>query len=756
MSEAAVGGISPGLSGDKPRLQDVVVVAAAVSATVLLFSPATVYYRNALEFPLRFRDALPYLLLLTAATTFLMTGLVCRLKAAWRGRALSLLLGVAVGAWVQGNLLTWSYGWLDGREIDWAAFGWRGWVDGAVWLVILSVGAFGWRTVTRHAGAAAIALLAVQLVASALLAYTSDGAPSYTLHHPDYDVAYRFSSTRNVVVLVLDGLQGTEFARVTAADPTLVAGLDGFTYFRDAVADFPLTQGSLPAILTARRYDNSQSYMRFIEEAYDSRSSLPKVLRQHGFVVDVFALSRSVWSDPAILSNLSVEPGGLRAVGGNLAFLVDLGVFRSVPHQLKRVVYGKQSWLLLRLATQLGFTRRTPVTFTGIMSNAAFADDLRGVAADGRLESEPVFKVFHIQGPHAPLSIDESGGPAELTFNVENYRRAVAGSIKIAGLLLDLLRRRGLYDESLILIVSDHGSDLPVVLPPALTAGAGGQGPTVHSRALPILLVKPVGVRGSLRVSDAPVQLSDIPRTVLSQLGIPGDGIPGIDILAPKDKGGRERVHYSVIDTNWFAGRHLSAMTEYTINGFSWYAGSWHATGKVLGNYKEALETYRTVAKVPNLGPLAVASSSRDDPVMIVTNHGEFVAQFPSSLLDPTRGDFLAVTLPFRGLKPGTTYRLAFDLQDRYGGDFPGRLMQMAWFDDRLIHTNDLGAGTFTGARSIEWLFRASSREATLRVEVRAVGDPEKGWRWGEVIGIWLARLRLEPVSPALDGLAAR
>ena len=756
MSEAAVGGLSPSFSGDKPRLQDIVVVAAAAGATVLLFSPASVYYRNALEFPLRFRDALPYLLLLTAATTFLMTGLVCLLKAAWRGRALSLLLGVAVGAWVQGNLLTWSYGWLDGREIDWAAFGWRGWVDGAVWLVILSVVAFGWRTVTGHARAAAIALLAVQLVASALLAYTSDGAPSYTLHHPDHDVAYRFSSTRNVVVLLLDGLQGTEFARVTAADPTLVAGLDGFTYFRDAVADFPLTQGSLPAILTARRYDNSQSYMRFIEEAYDSRSSLPKVLRRHGFVVDVYALAKSVWSDPAILSNLSVEPGGLRAFGGNMAFLVDLGVFRSIPHQLKRVVYGKQSWLLLRLATQLGFTRRTPVTFTGIMLNADFADDLRGVAADGRLESEPVFKVFHVQGPHAPLSIDETGRPAELAFTDANYRRAVVGSMKIAGLLLDLLRRRGLYDASLVLIVSDHGATVPVVLPPALVTGAGVQRPTDHSQALPLVLVKPAGAHGTLRVSDAPVQLSDIPKTVLSRLGLPSDGVPGMDMFALQEGERRERVHYAARDTNWFVGRRLSTMTEYAVNGHAWFANSWTATGKVLGDSREALATYRTIAKVALLRELSTTSSSGDDPVATVSNDGDLLVSFPPSLPDPTRGDFVTVTLPFRGLEPGTTYRLAFDLQDRYNGDRPGRLMQMAWFDDRLIHTNDLGAGTFTGARSIEWLFRASSREAALRVEVRAIGDPEKGWRWGEVIGIWLARLRLEPVSPALDGLAAR
>ena len=747
MSEPTVDDVPPASSGETPRLRDVVVVAAAASATVLLFSPANVYYRNALEFPFRFRDALPYLFLLTAAATLLITGLVGPLKTAWRGRAASLMLGVAVLTWVQGNLLTWSYGWLDGHEIDWSVFAWRGWVDGGVWLAVLVGAALGWRAVTRHARDVAIALLAVQLVAAAILARSSDGAPSYILHDFDYEVAYRFSSKRNAVVLVLDNLQGTEFARVIADDPTLVSGFDGFTYFRDAVADFPMTQGSIPAILTARRYDNSQSYVRFIEEAYDSRSSLPKLLRQHGFVVDVYGLSRALWSDATILSNLPVEPGGLRAVGGNLAFLVDLGVFRCVPHQLKRAVYARQSWLLLRLAVRLGVTRRTPMATTGILSNATFANELSGRAANGRIESAPVFKFFHIQGPHPPLSIDEAGRPADLAFSADNYRRAVAGSVRVAGLLLDLLRRRGLYDESLIVVLSDHGADFPVVLPPALAAGAGGQGPTVHSRALPLVLVKPIGVHGALRVSDAPVQLSDIPKTVLSQLGLPSDGVPGADILALGKGTARERIYLAVVDTNWRASRYFSAMTEYTVSGFSWYERYWRATGRVLGGYREALEAYRAVAGVPQLDAPSASSSTGDDPLTIVTNNSELVVFFPPSLVDPTRGDFVTVTLPFRGLEAGATYRLAFDLDDGYGRDLPGRLMQMAWFDDRLIFANDLGAGAFTGARVVEWRFRASSGRAVLRVEVRAVGDLEKGSGWGQVASFTLGRLRLEPVD---------
>lgn len=180
-----------------------------------------------------------------------------------------------------------------------------------------------------------------------------------------------------------------------------------------------------------------------------------------------------------------------------------------------------------------------------------------------------------------------------------------------------------------------------------------------------------------------------------------------------------------------------------------WRAGWWKGAGRVSGASQAALEGFRAAAKVEYLGELSAASSSGDDPVMTVSAAGQLQAHFPPSLVNPARGDFVTVTLPFRGLEAGTEYRLAFEFVDPYGGDLPGRLMQMAWFDDRLIYTNDLGGGTFAGGRPVEWRFRASSSQAALRVEVRAIGDPEKGWSWGTVGGMALGRLSLEPVGPA-------
>ncbi len=180
-----------------------------------------------------------------------------------------------------------------------------------------------------------------------------------------------------------------------------------------------------------------------------------------------------------------------------------------------------------------------------------------------------------------------------------------------------------------------------------------------------------------------------------------------------------------------------------------WYGRSRKANVNVSVSTQEAFETYRAAAGVPYLGDVSAAASSAEGPVATAGSDGRLQVGFPPSLLDPGRGEFVAVALHFTGLRPQTAYLLAFEVGDRYTSDLPGRLMQMVWLDDRLVYANDLGAGTFTGVRSVEWPFRASSSRAELRVEVRTIGDAEKGWAWGNAARIDIGRLRLEPVDSA-------
>ncbi len=207
----------------------------------------------------------------------------------------------------------------------------------------------------------------------------------------------------------------------------------------------------------------------------------------------------------------------------------------------------------------------------------------------------------------------------------------------------------------------------------------------------------------------------------------------------------------------WIVNRSVSWLSSYESEGIS--GVFWRPERRVFddGTYAvydldpaasqlaAALARYRSGLTLALLRQVSVATNAMDSASATVVDDNALVLSFPSSQVDPRRGDFVATTLAFGGLRTGTEYELRFELADRYAGAFPGRLVQMAWFNGRLIFVNDLGTGNVVGVHEVSWRFQAEASEANLRVEVRAVSDANRGWSWGQVPGIVLGRVRLDP-----------
>jgi arylsulfatase A-like enzyme len=109
---------------------------------------------------------------------------------------------------------------------------------------------------------------------------------------------------------------------------------------------------------------------------------------------------------------------------------------------------------------------------------------------------------------------------------IESMRNAYDGSI--AYLDYDLkrlfgeLRRRGLLDRTLVILVSDHGEEFG-------EHGTFGHGTDLHIQSIyvPLILRLPGIVPGDVTVQE-PVTLRDIPATVIDLLGLPYEGLfPG-------------------------------------------------------------------------------------------------------------------------------------------------------------------------------------------------------------------------------------
>lgn len=122
------------------------------------------------------------------------------------------------------------------------------------------------------------------------------------------------------------------------------------------------------------------------------------------------------------------------------------------------------------------------------------------------------FKDFEgVRGGGRILSRDEREWIREL------YEAEVRYVDENVGRLLDHLRRRGIYDDSLIVFTSDHGEEF-------WEHGGFEHGHSFYDEVLrvPLMIKLPAGV-GARRVAT-PVSTTSIYSTLIAQLGLPSDG----------------------------------------------------------------------------------------------------------------------------------------------------------------------------------------------------------------------------------------
>jgi hypothetical protein len=204
--------------------------------------------------------------------------------------------------------------------------------------------------------------------------------------------------------------------------------------------------------------------------------------------------------------------------------------------------------------------------------------------------TKDVFKFFHMRGIHDPFRMDENLLPVMFKSNRANWKRIARGQLKLVDVFLSGLKKLDIFNDSLIFVLADHGHPHGLygrILPPDLAANATADIPAdmvkVLPSALPLLLVKDIQAADKeMKISDAPVSVGDIAATVFEQMGIQGNS-PGQPVSSIKENESRIR-HYYYYDWNLksWNNQFLPDFKEYEVNGHSWLASSWRATGRVF------------------------------------------------------------------------------------------------------------------------------------------------------------------------------
>jgi arylsulfatase A-like enzyme len=227
----------------------------------------------------------------------------------------------------------------------------------------------------------------------------------------------------------------------------------------------------------------------------------------------------------SLLTGLLPAEHGLRDNAGHRldAARIDAGEIPYLPHAFKSLGYatgGAVSSFVLRGKIGLdkgfdlyedGIEFRTGTDIGRQQRPGAETLDLttewlRGVAGG------PFFLFLHLNEPHTPYQPRE---PFRSRYS-SPYDGEVAAADQIVGSLLAELKSLGVYDRSVILLLSDHGEGLG-------EHGEPEHGLLLYTETLRVpLMLKLPGARWAGRSVSAPAQLIDVYPTLAGLLGLPG------------------------------------------------------------------------------------------------------------------------------------------------------------------------------------------------------------------------------------------
>lgn len=560
---AALGSIAiqgPGLSRltealGRLRLPLYLLATAAVAALLLVFVPITTFLTSPGELDIH----LGYLISVNAFDAMLIVYVAAALyMLAFTQRMRTLLTLIAVTALALTTVYTFAlpfgYPPLSGLTFEQiplseGALALRALVDVAIVPVVaLAVCAavlrFGPRRLIVAVVLANISLgIAAAVRVSQQQVGEEGGGPAATAQLPERPL--RFSRTQpNVLIVFLDRFMGSYVESILQTDPELAERLSGFTWYPRTVSAGQNSIAGVHPMLGGYDYTPVEMNARgqaLRDLSVEAFSILPHNFARHGYRVNLVGprgLGFTVAGDCSVLQIKGVTcthfpMNSVRRRAEQMDFALDdlakagysdllslLGSMRGTPYLLKQVLYVKGPWR--------PFLDRSAATTFREWAQLQALPEVSVTDAP-----EPNFNYVSSLLPHEPYFMSEACQPLHERFEIPEQEARRRGHLSLFSLqhsiaarcallsvadYFDFLKRAGVYDNTRIVIVSDHGI-VGAIEDRSTRAVAGGTTASKYVATRSVLLVKQRDATGPLKVSEDFLPNAAVPGIVCQEIG---------------------------------------------------------------------------------------------------------------------------------------------------------------------------------------------------------------------------------------------
>ena len=465
---------------------------------------------------------------------------------------IKLFFGVMLATYIQGTFLNINYGTgvLDGTEIAWGDYTTYAILDTLAWIVCLAA-PFIIDIVVKKSEKKFFRILtytSLFIVAIQIPGLVSD----FLSYHPTQnnqliisrDNMFEVGKSDNIFIFILDTLDEEYYQTFIDSHPEYTEQLEGFVHYDNAAAAGGRTIIGLPAMLSGEPFTRNEVYSDYLHRIW-SRSNPLSMLHDAGYHVNVYSETRLFSSDAVdYIDNFKLGSGSVSSYKAFGKKVIKMDLYRFAPHLLKRFFWYYTG------------------DFEAVRNNSRNAYKINDVTFYKRFDSnkftinpswEKTIHVYHLHGAHIPYYLDEFGNKTD-----EGTRESqVAGGFYRIGEMLQDLKDKGLYDNSTIILTTDHGE--------------------THQCQFSMFLLKESGAKGEYRTSSVPVSHFDLPVYLASLAGGNLDIDYGMAYSEIQD-GERER-HY-FYNTS---GSSKVQIKEYMTTGHAGDFDNW----KVVGEYED-------------------------------------------------------------------------------------------------------------------------------------------------------------------------
>lgn len=465
--------------------------------------------------------------------------------------------------YIHGNFLIGNLPPLDGSTIDWGAYKTETIISIAVCLVSLIAVIFATlkfkydKTIKIYTFITLTVFVMLTTSLVSVLAKPDAIREKDNIVFSTTNYMNEVSKDKNFFIFVVDAVDSQLFEK--ALNGSKYKDLfDDFTYYPDTLGAYGFTRDAIPYILSGVWNENEMSFKDYYNNALNE-SKLLNTLQKNKYDINIYE-GDFAWTNGNV-KNVKNAVAVDKKINSKeyIKQLAKFVLFKYLPQPVKKYSHIDTMEFNLCKVTE------------GFDAFGWFNTWFYGLIKDVPLEKvdQKVFNFTHVEGGHPPFQNDEELNEIEPTLATdekagEAYNTKLVSMMKLIDTYIQRLKDNAVYDNSVIIIMSDHGYNFADVL----------------GRQNPLLLVKGLNEKHDNMIkSDKPVSYEDLQEIYMDLL----KDKTSEELLPNVDYNRTRRFLQNVFN-------HEEHMTEYEQAGKAWNWDTMKETGRVFDLDEKKME----------------------------------------------------------------------------------------------------------------------------------------------------------------------